>query len=346
MSSIEIAIQSKSLPLLREHLNVNETKLQLNEEQKQIMCWRFAGKKVKHLETQDLGVFVKEAIAAAYVDTNQNIPDDVVHIEGKEIKQFDYQCKTLLIDVRKSFKELTGPEVVFAIKQGVREVYGKYFGLNNVTYFKFLVEYRKSKDRIEALDKLAKILAPKTETAPQLSHEQMYDSMRNIVIQMQLTIENEDSGGMVVTYPLRLIYDFLVACKLYLPSDETKQTAFEKAYSKFVAKIKLTPALTEKQKEDKQKLIEATKLLTKRNYDHAVSQIKLCEKRILANRKDQVFIEQCKKVVADWETIIDMSKSLLVRAFYLEYSEMNISISEIFTEVSKENYIKFKQNIY
>lgn len=92
---------------------------------------------------------------------------------GQEIGKTDLQAlaNAMSNTLCRKFTALTIQEVNIAMEKGVMKEYGKYFGLNIVTFNDWLLAYMDSSERLEAIEKQMKtnaIEAPKEPTTAEL----------------------------------------------------------------------------------------------------------------------------------------------------------------------------------
>lgn len=103
---------------------------------------------VKDINDDELFLYCKKAVVAAYADTGYSIPGET---EEDQQKELDYQINTLQRDVRIMYPTLRPNEIVIAISNGVRGMYGEFYGISPVTLISFVKSYTMDTERISAL---------------------------------------------------------------------------------------------------------------------------------------------------------------------------------------------------
>lgn len=96
-----------------------------------------------------------------YADTIASIVSETIQVSGrKDITDAD---KAFLIlktkeEIEEEYKFLTGSEVRFAFKQGVRGRYGDYYHISLPTFVKWLDKYLESDERQRVVDSRQKVI--------------------------------------------------------------------------------------------------------------------------------------------------------------------------------------------
>jgi hypothetical protein len=115
--------------------------LNLTELERQIIK-AMNGEIIKKIDDKQLLKSLTILIENAFSDTGMN--------QKSEIKKF---AESLMQDVKEYFSSLTIAEIELAIKNGTRNYYGEYFGLNVASIHGFIRAYKHSPDKSEAIRK-------------------------------------------------------------------------------------------------------------------------------------------------------------------------------------------------
>lgn len=91
---------------------------------------------------------IMEILFFAYSDTGQAIKGET---KTEQQKVMMIMAKALLLEIRQYFSILTMDELAIAIANGIRHVYGDYFGLNLVTFHMFIKNFLDDDTRAEAI---------------------------------------------------------------------------------------------------------------------------------------------------------------------------------------------------
>ena len=95
----------------------------------------------KAIELKDTTEALKVVIGRIYIHAGQ-------YLDKKDLQII---ANLLNTDILRDFRYLTMQEVQIAMENGVRDKYGAYFGLNLVTFNRWLTKYMESSKRIEAI---------------------------------------------------------------------------------------------------------------------------------------------------------------------------------------------------
>lgn len=180
---------------------------------------------------------LKSLIMKTYADCGQVISNESYFVDGVEIKPIKFQVQELSKDIDKNFNKLTVEELYIAFSEGVRGVYGEFYGLNNVTYFKWLKAYKDSETRRNALFELNKLREPVKVELPQktYSNSEIYELNKNNIIDFYYNYYLKEKE--CITFPYSLIYKTLSCCKIIDYSVNERIEMYKKA--QFVLESKL-----------------------------------------------------------------------------------------------------------
>ena len=122
---------------------------------------------------QDLFRVVMSSIARCYADLNQRTPDDLTQ---------EYLVNEVTDNILSRFPSIRLHEIPVAFSNGIRGVYGEYFGLNVITFEKFIEGYLNSDARLRLAEQKVAIVenqTPKVLPSP----AQIFDTAKSIVIE-------------------------------------------------------------------------------------------------------------------------------------------------------------------
>lgn len=180
---------------------------------------------------------LKGLIMKTYADCGQVLNYESYIVDGVEIKPIKFQVKELSDDIDKYFVFLTLDEIYIAFSEGVRGVYGEFYGLNNVTYFKWLKSYKESEQRRNALFELNKLREPVKIELPQktYSNSEIYELNKSNIIDFYYNYYLKEKE--CITFPYSLIYKTLDCAKIIDYSKNERIEMYKKA--QFVLESKL-----------------------------------------------------------------------------------------------------------
>jgi len=122
--------------------------LNLNELERQIIK-ATRSSMVKDVEDKNLISLLIVIIENAFIDTGQS-----PKVADSDIKRFNKEfAKSLMQDIREYFSSIRVEEIELAVKNGIRNYYGDFFGINVSTIHGFIRAYKHSPDRSEAIRK-------------------------------------------------------------------------------------------------------------------------------------------------------------------------------------------------
>jgi len=180
---------------------------------------------------------LKNLIIKTYADCGQVLNNESYVVDGVEIKPIKFQIQELSKDIDKNFNKLTVEELYIAFSEGVRGIYGEFYGLNNVTYFKWLKSYKESETRRNALFELNKLREPVKLELPQkqYSNSEIYELNKANIIDFYYNYFLKEKE--CITFPYSLIYKTLDCCKIINYSVNERIEMYKKA--QFVLESKL-----------------------------------------------------------------------------------------------------------
>jgi hypothetical protein len=180
---------------------------------------------------------LKNLIIKTYADCGQVLNNESYVVDGVEIKPIKFQIQELSKDIDKNFNKLTVEELYIAFSEGVRGIYGEFYGLNNVTYFKWLKSYKESETRRNALFELNKLREPVKLELPQkqYSNSEIYELNKVNIIDFYYNYFLKEKE--CITFPYSLIYKTLDCCKIINYSVNERIEMYKKA--QFVLESKL-----------------------------------------------------------------------------------------------------------
>jgi hypothetical protein len=245
---------------------------------------------------------LKGLIMKTYADCGQIPSNESYFVEGAEIKPIKFQVQELSDDIDRSFTNLTLDEIYIAFSEGVRGIYGEFYGLNNVTYFKWLKSYKESETRRNALFELNKLREPVKLEFPQkvYSNSEIYEMNKLNIIDFYYNYFLKEKE--CITFPYSLIYKTLDCCKIINYSVNERIEMYKKA--QFVLESKL-------RNERAKGTIKASKMEfeIKEIQEPKSQKVIIKAQEMLVNK----FFEMCKQ----------------------QFKEMGIKFEENFTEESK-----------
>lgn len=177
-----------------------------------------AGKKA--IELKDATEALKVIIGRIYIHAGQYLSDEDLPIVAN----------LLNTDILRDFRYLTIQEVQLAMENGVREQYGAYYGLNLVTFNRWLTKYMESSKRIEAI----KANIP---VRNNLKIAAEYDLKEKSLIYFT-KYQKEKSIGMFCSN----VYDYLQSNGYVNQSKKLKNKAMKEAEESYVKEMKMLVA--------------------------------------------------------------------------------------------------------
>jgi hypothetical protein len=151
--------------------------------------------KIENIAAAELETNLVTIITAIYTIAGQQCDEDTLALYASEIKD------TLL----GNYPALTVEEIKMALKNGVYEKYGPYFGLNPKTFFKFIEKYLFSEERKEAKNKFEQKKLRHTSLIEMTPEERERDN-KSFINYLYTQFLNEK---LILDYIPSLAYDFL-----------------------------------------------------------------------------------------------------------------------------------------
>jgi hypothetical protein len=116
--------------------------------------------------------FICEVLGRSYAELGQ-MPVGATQRDRESLMK----STALLIrnDLLFHFPKVTLPEIANAVRRGLRQDYGEYFGFNAISIHEFVKKYLSSEDRLNALDKQSRFLY--AHTPPEEISEEAKDEL-------------------------------------------------------------------------------------------------------------------------------------------------------------------------
>lgn len=185
--------------------------------------------RVRDLETGVILSRITASIGKVFITAGQ-VPQN--EEEKKALKaDIQFMASELTKDVEERYAGLTIEEIVIALEKGVRKDFGKYYGLNVVTFNDWLSAYAKSHKRSRAIAEQIKM---NTIPAPiKLTPEQL-DAKKKDIILIGLNLYKK-----MGSYPGRpdTIYDALVERGLINLSESEKWDIYNQAQKRLIGEL-------------------------------------------------------------------------------------------------------------
>jgi len=140
-------------------------------------------------------------------------------------KQMQFLLEEVAKDIQTRFRLLELPEIKKAFDDGVRCLYGDYYGINTVTINKWLKSYVDSGEHNKYLENKVKTLAPLLEEKTRLSEAEIDDIIRAGIITCFI---NYQITGVVLDYGSPKI-DWLLKKGIIKPTPEERSDYKEQA---------------------------------------------------------------------------------------------------------------------
>jgi hypothetical protein len=173
--------------------------------------------KVESIDPAELETNFVSLITAVYTIAGQQCDEDTLALYASELKD----------TVLNNYPALTIEEIKIALKNGVYEKYGQYFGLNPKTFFKFIEKYLFSEERKEAKKKFENKKFLHTSLIEMTPEEREKDN-KDFINYLYTQFLN---GKLILDYIPSLAYDFLDKTNTIQLSNDQKYMHMEWAKS-------------------------------------------------------------------------------------------------------------------
>lgn len=229
-----------------------------------------------------------------HADLKQKVPENDADIT--------YVIQGIIRNMRVKKTNIRIDEILFAWENGIAEEYGKYFGLSVISLNKFIAEYLKDPNRIEALR--VKNLPPSTNYVPN-ELERFKTSKFNALAGYSNYLKNSTSG----TYGA-VIYDFLFSIRMFSITQDDIDECMKRGSDLYYHQLK--------EKSQAQKDV-----LRRKEVDVQVQ--KFLDKMMADNQKPD----------ADNPIVVSLAKRIYIDDIYAGYVFEDISIYELDQMIDK-----------
>lgn len=225
-------LKSKYGVLLSTEQNNALNALNLTNSEKKIIKARESFKIINSSD-QDVISIVSKMIHVVHANMNRPIPSEIIQFENCDpISQYKYDVLEVSNYLLQNCKHLTVSEIDLIFRNGVTGLYGQVFGLNTITYISWINGYKQSEERLNAISKLSNLKIKKMPETINKSKDETY----KLMVETTISVSKNQNG--LVSFPLSLIYSFLIKCKILEFSKDEKLELYIEAKNKMIEKIK------------------------------------------------------------------------------------------------------------
>lgn len=212
------------------------TSPELSKEEREIIL---AGhnQKIKNLSEKELKGQILDLITKTFLDSGQSSADA------------DVYAAEMAVEIKHYFSSLSFEEIRLAFFKGARNEYGEYFGLNPVTFYKWITSYMQSYSRLTAKKKQLQFEQPAIKELTEEEKDKiMSDAYDKALLEFKTTGKYNDIGNS--------IYRWLDKKKQITFTPKEKRDFVEIAREKLFNSVDLTNAATPLEAREFKKLIE------------------------------------------------------------------------------------------
>jgi len=239
---------------------------------------RFNSPRISVIEEKELNKFLLNLITETYIKCG-----------------ISYQQEDLIVNLKLFKSELstvgyiTISELQKAFRNGYKERYGKYYGLNTKTFMQWVESFIEN-DRNEELHKLKK-----TKVEMEISEEEK----RNYInVTVKKCLDHYEKSTVIKDGYIIALYDIFVDDGIMSVTKEEKINAYNDAKSVIESEISLTKVQTYKQKQDINKL--------KKDIEKKSSGI------VILRAKEILLLNFLRKMYKDEKSVIDVKEKYKV----------------------------------
>lgn len=172
-------------------------------------------KKLSELVKADAVPPIVDVISNVYFELGQNVPGNDKISQGKNLTLL---ATSVWREIQQEFSFLRQEEVKLAFHNGARGEYGEFFGINLITFHKWLKGYQLDAKRAEARRKVEE--AGKVVYAPVMSESEAEYEWK-LTIQRQFK-KFKQTGILVCAFPSHVYSEFKKRGLISLPEEEMK----------------------------------------------------------------------------------------------------------------------------